>query len=99
MDANSPTLAITLKIGTRQLPMTVRREEEIYYRDAEKMINGRYSYYANKYPGQGSEMYLVMVALDISVRLCHKEAETDSAPLLNAMGSMIQEIEESLIKK
>ena len=59
------TLSITLRFGTWTLPMTVKREEEYIYRQAEKLIKERYSFYTSSYPGQSKEMYLVMTILEI----------------------------------
>ena len=92
---NDP-LSITLKFGNRVLPMVVERSDEYIYREAEKLINGRFSYYAGKYPNQGNEMYLLMMALDVAVRLKRIETDTDPAPIQNALSSLLAEVEQSL---
>lgn len=98
MDANSKTLSITLKLGTRTLPMTVLREDEYLYREAEKLINSRFAYYANRYPNQGNEMYLTMMALDIAVRLKRLEVEDSPEPMIEALSGILAEVERALEK-
>lgn len=93
------TLSITLKLGSRILPMTVRREDEILYREAEKLINQRFSYYATKYPQQGNEMYLTMMALDVALQLKTAERDADPQPVLQRLGSLVTEVEEVLQQK
>ena len=51
MAEQSDTLSITLRFGSWTLPMTVRREEEYVYRQAEKLIKERFNFYTSSYPG------------------------------------------------
>lgn len=96
MASVSDTLSITLKLGGQILPMTIRREDEEFYRDAEKLINQRFSYYANTYPQLGSEMYLTMMALDIAVQLKSAERSSNLGPLTDTFRSLVHDIETSL---
>lgn len=93
----SDNLSITLKLGTRVLPMTIRRSDEIFYREAEKLINNRFNYYAGRYPAQGNELYLTMMALDVAVRLMRMEQESDPQPMVDALGSLLAEVEATLV--
>ena len=72
------TLSITLRFGSWTMPMTVRRDEEYIYRQAEKLIKERFNFYTSSYPGQNSEMYLVMTLLDIAVQSKKSEMEVDA---------------------
>lgn len=92
----SDTLSITLKFGNRVLPMVVNRSDEYIYREAEKLINSRFSYYASKYPNQGQDMYLLMMALDVAVRLKRIETNTDPAPMEKALATLLGEVEQVL---
>ncbi len=95
--AVSDPLSIKLKFGSCILPMVVERADEIIYRDAEKLINSRFSYYTSKYPSQGKEMWLLMTALDIAVRLKRAEAEVDPAPMGQALSALLKEVEQVLV--
>ncbi len=99
MQNKSDKLSITLKFGNRILPMVVARDDEYIYREAEKLINRRFNYYAAQYPNQGNDMYMLMMALDVAVRLKRMEAETDPAPVEDALKAMIAELEQVIEKK
>lgn len=93
------TLSITLRFGTWTLPMTIRRDEEYIYRQAEKLIKERYSFYTSSYPGQESDMYLVMTILDIAVMSKRREIEGNAEPVLEQLRPLLSEVEAALIKK
>ena len=93
------TLSITLRFGTWTLPMTVKREEEYIYRQAEKLIKERYSFYTSSYPGQSKEMYLVMTILDIAVQSKRQETNYDAQPVLDALRPLLSEVEAALINE
>ena len=76
--------------------MVVERKDEYIYREAEKLINSRFSYYASKYPNQGNEMYMLMMALDVAVRLKRMETNNDPAPMEQALAGLLKEVENVL---
>ena len=78
------TLSITLRFGSWTLPMTIKRDEEYIYRQAEKLIKERFSFYTSSYPGQKTEMYLVM---------------TNAQPILDHLRPLLAEVEAALTKK
>lgn len=96
MPADHDTLSIKLRLGTRTLPMTVKREDEILYRGAEKLMNERFSFYASRYPSLGAEMYLTMMALDIAVRLKAVERDNDPKPMMAALEALVSDVEQAL---
>lgn len=99
MEKNSDTLSINLKLGTQSLPMTVNREDEILYRDAEKLINERFNFYTTRYPQLGQNMYLTMMALDVAVRLKATERTADPKPMNERMEALIRDLEQALQEK
>lgn len=92
----SDTFHITIKLGARSFPITIKREEEIYYRDAEKLINARFTYYANHYPRQGNDTYLLMTLLDIAVRLQKSETSGNLKPVMGVLEGLRNEVENAL---
>ena len=92
----SDRLNITLKIGTRQFPMTVARADEYAYREAEKLINERLRFYADRYPTQGTETYLMMALLDIALKLTQSELIQNSSSLEETLRSMLSDLEKAL---
>ena len=93
------TLSITLRFGSWTLPMTIKRDEEYIYRQAEKLIKERYSFYTSSYPGQNTEMYLLMTILDIAVLSKRQENTNDAQPVLQHLRPLLAEVEAALINK
>lgn len=96
MSKHGDTLSITLRFGSWTLPMTILRDEEYVYRQAEKLVRERFNFYTNNYPGQNTEMYLVMTVLDLA--LMHKKQETsmDTEPLAGRLSILLEELEHAL---
>ncbi len=92
----SEQLNITLKIGSRPFPMTVNRDEEYSYREAEKLINERLRFYADRYPTQSNETYLMMTLLDVALRLKQNELKNDSTPFVTALQGILHDLESNL---
>ena len=99
MDKQSDNLSITLKFGSWTLPMTIRREDEYVYRQAEKLIKERYNYYTSSYRNQSTEMYLVMTILDLAVKLKMNEMEADTNPITSRLEPLLEELESVLVPK
>ena len=78
--------------------MTIKRDEEYVYRQAEKLIKERFNFYTNSYPGQNTEMYLVMTILDIAVQSKRQETEGDAEPILQMIRPLLSEVEAALVK-
>jgi cell division protein ZapA len=92
----SDTFQITLKLGGQSFSITIKRDEELFYRDAEKLINQRYSYYANHFPGQNVTTYLLMTVLDIAVRLQKESANGNIRPIMATLNGLVNEINSAL---
>lgn len=92
----SDTFKIKLKLGSATFPITIRREDELLYRDAEKLINQRYSFYANQFPHQTSETYLMMATIEIAVRLQVAETNGNLQPVMATLNGLINEVESAL---
>lgn len=96
----SEYLRITIRLGKMLFPITIKRREEEVYRAAEKLINERLNFYAGKYQHQGDETYMAMAILDIAVALKKDEQKKDTAPLMDKVNTLLQEIEDcGLIEK
>ena len=92
----SDTLKITLKLCGQNFSIDAKRDEEIYYRDAEKLINKQFSYYANSYTGQNHAVYLLMTLIDIAVRYEKCRASGNLEPIMGQLNNLISEINEAL---
>ena len=96
MNEQSDTLSITLRFGSWTLPMTILREEEYMYRQAEKLVRERLSFYTNNYPGQKTDMYLVMTILDVALMVKKQENSMDSEPVISRLTPLLEELESAL---
>ena len=92
----SDTFQITLKLGGQNFSITIRRDEELFYRDAEKLINQRYSFYANHFPGQTVGTYQLMTMLDIAVKLQQQEASGNLKPIMATLNGLVNELNSAL---
>lgn len=99
MAEQSDTLSITLHFGSWTLPMTVRRTDEYVYRQAEKLIKERFNFYTSSYPGQNTEMYLLMTIIDVAVKLKQQETSMDVEPVVGRLEPLLKELESALEKK
>lgn len=89
-------LNITLKIGTRQFPMTVARIDEYAYRESEKLINERLRFYADRFPTLDQETYLMMTLLDIAMMLKQSQLIQDTSSLADTLRSMLSDLEKAV---
>lgn len=97
MEEVSEYFTIRLRLGNQILPpITIKRSEELIYRNAEKLINERLGQYATRYPGQENITYLNMAILDIAVALKREETRNDTVPFVNSMKKMLDDINETL---
>lgn len=92
----SDTLSINLKLLGQNFPMTISRVDEVYYRDAEKLINRRYNYYANTYPQLSKDMHLIMMALEIAVEYKSAKQEANLGPLTDMLKALVADVEQAL---
>lgn len=92
----SEKFTIQLRIDDQIYPVTVKRSDEEYYREAERNINERLNAYKAKFPSLSREQYLYMVMLDLSLRLVRAERRNDTEPYLNMMSKLTEEIENTL---
>ncbi len=96
MAQQNDTLSITLRFGIWTLPMTIRREDEYAYRQAEILMKERYNYYTSNFKNQSTEMYLVMTLLDVAVQLKQQEIRLDVTPITNRLEPLLAELESAL---
>lgn len=78
------------------IPLRIPREQEYAYRQAEKLIKERYSFYTSKYPGQTENIYLVMTMVDMAVQAKQKELALDITPVAERLRPLISELESAL---
>lgn len=91
---------ITIRFGSCDIPMTVRRKDEHLYRKAEELMKKRYAFYTDTYKGQDKERYLILSMLDIAVQLQYAQETNSNSDrmLFDKLAPLIDDIESKLDK-
>lgn len=87
---------INIRFGSWDLPMTVNRSDEHLYRQAEKLIKERYSFYTTNYKCLSTEQYMIMCMMDIAVRLGRSMESGNPTPVIQKLEPLISEIEKAI---
>ena len=73
-------LKIHLQIDRERYPLVINREEEIYYREAAKMIDNKLNKYRSLYPDFGTMKHWTMVALELAYENAKIKDSVDMTP-------------------
>lgn len=96
MNDDKDMLNIQLRVSDFYLPMTIRREEEEYYREAARRIDNLLNLYRGNFKAQDTEKYMTMVALHLSVTAVKLEKRNDTQPFKNKVEELTRALEEYL---
>ena len=96
-EENKEKFNIRLHVYDVEIPVSIEREDEVYYRAAAKLITDRYNIYAGKYTGQKSDHTIAMMTLiDIALMYQRERAKNDTELYDNILSRLTSEIEEVL---
>lgn len=84
---------IHLQIDNDQYPLTINRDEEIYYRDAAKMINSKLNKYRKLYPAFSSVKHWTMAALELAYENAKMKDLNETKPYLEKLKQLEEELE------
>lgn len=98
MNDDKNMLNIQLRVADMYLPMTIRREEEEYYREAARRIDTLLNLYRDSFKEQATEKYMTMVALHLSVTAVRLERKNDTQPFKDKIEELTHTLEEYLRK-
>ena len=94
---NYEKLHIRLNVYDTVISVNINREDEEYYRKAEKLITTVVNSYASVYKGRKSEKEILYMALiDIALRYQKEAARNDTLPYSDILGQLTSEIEDVL---
>lgn len=94
---NYEKLHIRLNVYDTVISVNINREDEEYYRKAEKLITAVVNSYASVYKGRKSEKEILYMALiDIALRYQKEAARNDTLPYSDILGQLTSEIEDAL---
>ena len=69
-----------LQIERERYPLVISREEEIFYREAAKMIDNKLNKYRSLYPNLGTMKHWTMVALELAYENAKIKDSVDTSP-------------------
>ena len=96
-EVSNEKLHIRLHVYNEDIEVTVKREDEEYYRAAAKLITDRYNAYAQAYKGRKSEHTIsLMTLIDIALLYERERGKNDTAPYDTILSKLTSEIEEVL---
>ena len=73
-------LKIHLQIDRERYPLVISREEEIFYREAAKMIDNKLNKYRSLYPNLGTMKHWTMVTLELAYENAKIKDSVDTSP-------------------
>jgi cell division protein ZapA len=95
--ADQDKLHIRLHVYDEEIEVTVKREDEEFYRAAAKLITERYGAYAQVYKGRKSDHTIALMTLiEIALRYEKELGKNDTAPYDNILAQLTSEVEEAL---
>lgn len=96
-EVNNEKLHIRLHVYNEDIEVTVKREDEVFYRNAAKLITDRYNAYAQAYRNKKSEHTIsLMTLIDIALLYEREKGKNDTALYDAILSKLTSEIEEAL---
>ncbi|PTL32758.1 cell division protein ZapA [Prevotella sp. oral taxon 376] len=96
-EANGERLHIRLHVYDTDMPVTVPREDEEFYRKCAKLITDIVNSYSAVFKGKKSDKEILYMALiDIALRYEKESMRHDAMPFNDILGKLTLEIEEAL---
>lgn len=83
---------INILINGVRMPLTIPREEEVLYRDAEKLLNNYLIKYRERYNQHSMEEILTIVAYQLAVIITKQNMNQDVTPLAQKIQNLNQEL-------
>lgn len=96
-EVNNGKLHIRLHVYDEEIEVTVKREDEEFYRLAAKLITERYNAYAQAYKGRKTEHTIsLMTLIDIALLYQKSQRRNDTGPYNDILMKLTSDIEEAL---
>ena len=96
-EQNQDRLHIRLHVYDEEIDVSVKRDEEEYYRSAAKLITERYNAYAEAYKGRKSDHTIALMTLiDIARQYQIERSHNDTLVYDNVLAKLTAEIEDAL---
>ena len=96
-EQNKDRLHIRLHVYDEEIEVVINRDDEVYYRNAAKLITERYNAYSQAYKGRKSDHTIALMTLiEIALRYEKELDKNDTTPYDNILRQLTSEIEDAL---
>lgn len=100
MAEDNNRLKIRLHLYDTEMPVTIDRADEEFYRRAGELITKMVNSYSQSYKNRYSEKEILYMAMvDIALRFVRDAKKNDTMPYTDLLGKLTSEIEEVLAEK
>ena len=89
-------LTITINFAEQSFKPKIKREEEIFYRNAAKYVDDKFLEYRKKHPRQGADVHLSLVSLELAIELLKEKRDREAVS--QRTETLLKELEENLKK-
>ncbi len=92
---NNEKFTIHVNLNGLRIPLTIKRKDELLYRNAEKIVKKTIEHFTNNYPERGMEEILTFVSFQLAVKFAELHGQEEIAPL----AEMIEKLNNQLKKE
>ncbi|MBE6275059.1 MAG: cell division protein ZapA [Bacteroides sp.] len=92
-------MKINLLIDCQRYPLNIRREDELLYRDAAKLIDKTLNKYRSWRPELSSNQHWAMAALELAYAFISNKDRNDTQPYLKKLEELTEELDNYISKK
>ena len=92
-------LKINLLIDCQKYPLNIRREDELLYRDAAKLIDKTLNKYREWKPELSSNQHWAMAALELAYAYISNKDKNDTQPYLRKLEELTKELDNVISEK
>ena len=92
-------MKINLLIDCQKYPLNIRREDELLYRDAAKLIDKTLNKYRDWKPDLSSNQHWAMAALELAYAFISNKDKNDTQPYLRKLEELTRELDNVISEK
>ena len=92
-------MKISLLIDCQKYPLNIRREDELLYRDAAKLIDKTLNKYREWKPELSSNQHWAMAALELAYAFISNKDKNDTQPYLRKLEELTRELDNVISEK
>lgn len=92
-------MKINLLIDCQKYPLNIRREDELLYREAAKLIDKTLNKYREWKPDLSSNQHWAMAALELAYAFISNKDKNDTQPYLRKLEELTRELDNVISEK